>query len=64
MEEFRFHLTLSGRLAPDEVPVAREALDGLVAPVLPRPFVINAISLFGADRDGFFHLIARSPLAG
>ena len=62
MEEFRFHLTLTDRLA-DPDPVAA-ALETHFAPVLPRPFVIDDLCLFGEDPSGHFHLLHRYALSG
>lgn len=62
MEEFRFHLTLTDRLA-DPDPVAA-ALGAHFAPVLPRPFVIEDLCLFGEDAAGRFHLLHRHALTG
>lgn len=62
MEEFRFHLTLTDRL--DDPEPVRAALEGYFAPVLPRPFVIEDLCLFGEDAAGRFHLIHRYALRG
>ncbi|MFM7333858.1 MAG: DUF1045 domain-containing protein [Tabrizicola sp.] len=62
MEEFRFHLTLTDRLEDPE-PV-RTALEGYFAPVLPRPFAIEDLCLFGEDSSGRFHLLHRYALTG
>jgi hypothetical protein len=62
MEEFRFHLTLTDRL-PDPGPTLA-ALSAHFAPVLPRPFVIEDLCLFGEDRAGRFHLLHRYALTG
>jgi len=62
MEEFRFHLTLTDRLERPE-PI-RAALDAHFAPVLPRPFVIEDLCLFGDDASGRFHLMHRYALSG
>lgn len=62
MEEFRFHLTLTDRLF-DPDPVAA-ALTAHFAPVLPRPFVIEDLCLFGEDKTGWFHLLHRHALTG
>lgn len=62
MEEFRFHLTLTDRL-PEPGP-AMIALAGHFAPVLPRPFRIEDLCLFGEDAAGRFHLLHRYALAG
>jgi putative phosphonate metabolism protein len=64
MDEFRFHLTLTDRLpASDAGPIA-EALQAHFAPVLPQPFVIEDLCLFGEDAAGRFHLIHRYALTG
>ncbi|TAG09238.1 MAG: phosphonate metabolism protein, partial [Rhodobacterales bacterium] len=39
------------------------ALEAHFAPVLPRPFVIEDLCLFGED-DGGFHLLHRYALTG
>jgi hypothetical protein len=62
MEEFRFHLTLTDRLS-DPGP-AMTALAAHFAPVLPRPFVIEDLCLFGEDGAGRFHLLHRYALTG
>lgn len=63
MEEFRFHLTLSGKLGPDADAVAAVA-QAYVAPALPAPFPITGLSLCGEDAAGRFHVIHRYPLSG
>ncbi len=62
MEEFRFHLTLTDRL-PDPAPVL-QVLGPYFAPVLPTPFVIQDLCLFGEDSGGRFHLLHRHALTG
>lgn len=62
MEEFRFHLTLTDRLA-DPAP-AMTALAAHFADALPRPFQIQDLCLFGEDADGRFHLLHRYALTG
>lgn len=62
MEEFRFHMTLTGRTKHAEA--ARDALAAHFAPVLSTPFVIASLALMGEDADGAFHLIHRYPLSG
>lgn len=64
MEEFRFHLTLTGRLGPEEAGPVADALRAYFAPVLPRPFVVEDLCLFGEDEAGDFHLIDRYALTG
>lgn len=62
MEEFRFHLTLTGPLrdARGTLPIVAAHF----APVLPRPFVIDALTLLGEDAEGRFHQITRCALRG
>ncbi len=62
MEEFRFHLTLTDRLP--EPGLAQAALATHFAPVLPKPFLIEDLCLFGEDASGRFHLLDRYALAG
>lgn len=63
MEEFRFHMTLTGRLLVEEIDhwsdIARAHL-----PPLPSPFVMDEVALVGERQDGRFELIQRYALAG
>lgn len=63
MAEFRFHITLSGRLGRD-VEATMEALGPHFAPILPRPFAVDSLTLVGEDGDGMFHEIHRQALTG
>ncbi len=62
MEEFQFHLTLTGRLSGAEMGMAQVAAQAHFAHVLPRPFVLRDICLCGEDEAGNFHLLHRYPL--
>lgn len=64
MDQFQFHLTLTDRLDPDMATRAIPALSAHFAPVLPRPFPITEICLFGEPEDGDFRLISRHALRG
>ena len=64
MEEFQFHLTLTDQLPQDQRAPLSAALRDHLAPVLPRPFVIEDLCLFGEDTQGRFHLLHRAPLSG
>lgn len=64
MEEFKFHLTLSGKLTEDEAAATKTALAPILAPLLPTPFVIRDLCLFGEADDGRFHLVHRYTLSG
>lgn len=62
MEEFRFHLTLSGSLSPTDHAALLPLATAHFAPHLPKPFVVSALCLFGEAEDGRFHLLHRYPL--
>lgn len=61
MEEFRFHLTLSGPLGDDEA-IVTEAAARHFAGVVPQPFWLADLCLFGEDAMGRFHLLHRYAL--
>lgn len=63
MEEFQFHLTLSGRLDGLAARSVQEAATRHFAGLLPQPFVIEDLCLFGEDADNRFHLLHRYPLS-
>ncbi|MGY9046410.1 hypothetical protein P775_25785 [Puniceibacterium antarcticum] len=64
MEAFRFHITLSGKLPPDQLSQIDAALRAPLAPLLPAPFEIDALTLCGEDADGRFHELERLRLLG
>jgi len=63
LEEFRFHITLTGKLGAEAAPVA-ERLHTHFAPVLPRPFRIGSLCLMGEDEAGRFHQLHRYAFSG
>lgn len=63
MEQFRFHITLTGRLDTAAEPV-RKALRSYLDAALPRPFVVDSLTLMGQTDSGFFHEIERLHLKG
>lgn len=63
MEEFRFHLTLTGRLNVDDIAQWTETARAHLPP-LPAPFVMYDVALVGEREDGRFELIQRYTLAG
>ncbi len=64
MEQFRWHMTLTGKRPARETAQTQIALAPRMAQLLAPPPVIDALSLVGEDADGFFHLIHRAPLIG
>ncbi len=64
MDQFRLHMTLTGPLPDAEGAQVVEALAPQIAPLLPAPFVIDALTLAGEDGSGRFHAIERVALSG
>lgn len=64
LEEFRFHLTLAGPIAPDAADAVHGLLERLTAPFRGAPLPVRDICLFGEDEAGLFHLVRRYPLTG
>jgi len=64
MDEFRFHLTLTGPVAPGARDTALVALAAHFAPYLTGPVTIGSLCLMGEDVAGRFHVIARHALSG
>ncbi len=62
MEEFQFHLTLSGPLSPPDLATLAPRATAHFAPHLPTPFRVSQLSLFGEDTAGQFHLMHRYTL--
>ncbi|MGR3322419.1 MAG: DUF1045 domain-containing protein [Pseudooceanicola sp.] len=62
LDEFRFHMTLTGRLAETEGEAVRAALAPVVSPLLPAPFHVDSMCLAGSDETGRFHLVRRFQL--
>ncbi|WP_095597067.1 DUF1045 domain-containing protein [Actibacterium pelagium] len=62
MEEFRFHMTMTGRLGPEDLNQTEAVLKPLITPLLPYPFMIDSLCLFGEAEDGKFHLLHRATL--
>ena len=64
-EEFRFHMTLTGQLPPEERAPWRTALAAAFAPLAAEPVEIDAVSLVRQDdRRARFRVVARQKLTG
>jgi hypothetical protein len=64
MEEFRFHLTLTGSLEKEERERVRRVLADLTAPFCVKPFAVRDLAIFmQEDRKTPFRIVARFPLA-
>ncbi|MFC3614429.1 DUF1045 domain-containing protein [Lutimaribacter marinistellae] len=64
MDQFRFHITLTGKLDRDTGARAQAHLEKTLVPLLPTPFGIDALALVGEAGDGRFHLLHRYALSG
>ncbi|MBK4216901.1 DUF1045 domain-containing protein [Paracoccus caeni] len=62
LDGFRFHITLTDSLPAETLAKTRQILRPMLEPLLPRPFVIDQICLFGEQDDGWFRLLRRYPL--
>ncbi|MEO1491279.1 MAG: DUF1045 domain-containing protein [Pseudomonadota bacterium] len=63
LSEFRFHLTLTGRLDDATAEHAIDVLSPLTAPLCTEPMPVREICLCGEAQDGRFRLIHRYALA-
>ena len=63
MDEFRFHLTLSGRLQTEELKSIKSMLQTQTSHLTGSPVQVDDVGLVGEAEDGRFHLIRRLPLA-
>ena len=64
LSEFRFHVTLTGRLKAAERKVVEPVLAVATAPLCVGPLAIDGIALVGDPGDGYpFEVVCRCPLA-
>ena len=64
MDEFKFHLTLTGRLDAKVADNVHTALSKALVNTLPKPFEIKSMTLVGEGTDGHFYEIERFTLGG
>lgn len=64
LTEFRFHLTLSGKLDSTTAEAAHNALQTHLGQMGLAPYTIDGLTLLGEDADGMFHQIQRYALTG
>jgi putative phosphonate metabolism protein len=64
MEDFFFHITLTGDLPEAEAAAVQAALAPVIGPLLPRPLAVDSLCLFGEGAGGRFHLMHRYTLSG
>lgn len=64
LDDFRFHITLTGRLPKPDLAPVQAALEQALTPLLPPTQMITNLALTGEDTDGKFHLLRRFDLSG
>lgn len=64
LDEFRFHLTLTGALDAEALDATENALNAHLAPLIAQPQPVREICIFGEAADGQFHILTRLPLTG
>jgi len=64
MQDFRFHLTLTGRLDPAAIAPVQQYVQTALAAPLCAPLPVREICLFGEADDGHFHILKRYGLGG
>ncbi|MGH1355033.1 MAG: DUF1045 domain-containing protein [Thalassovita sp.] len=64
IDEFRFHITLTGKMPRAEAERTQAKIEPLITPLLPSPFQVRSLCLVGEDAQGMFHLIHRYALSG
>jgi putative phosphonate metabolism protein len=64
MDEFRFHMTLSGQVPPEQAPAMRDALESRFAAFIDRPLSIDGLAIFAEpERGAPFTALRWRPLA-
>ncbi|WFE76005.1 DUF1045 domain-containing protein [Roseinatronobacter sp. S2] len=64
MDEFRFHVTLSGKRDPAQMADALRAAHAWFDPALAEDHHLDALCVFGEGADGRFHLVTRFAMRG
>ncbi len=64
LEDFRFHITLTGRLAKPDLNAVQAVLESSLCPLLQPKLTIADLALTGEDNKGRFHLLHRFALSG
>jgi putative phosphonate metabolism protein len=63
-EDFQFHLTMTDHVPIPVSAAVDRAIKTHFGPVVPRPFRVEDLCIFGEDDHGRFHELARYPLIG
>jgi uncharacterized protein DUF1045 len=64
LEDFRFHITLTGRIPKPDLPGVQSVLEKILMPLIPPDLIFADLTLAGEDENGHFHLLRRFPMLG
>lgn len=64
MDQFRFHITLTGKMPKRQVATTQALIQPLFEPHIGKRFKIDSLTLAGQRADGMFEEIERYGLAG
>lgn len=64
LDDFRFHITLTGRMPKPDVTGVQRVLEQVLMPLIPPDLTFGDLTLTGEDENGRFHLLRRFPLQG
>ena len=62
LDEFRFHMTLTGKLEIEKLTSMKPALKTLLNPLLKQAIQVTDVAVVGESETGMFHLIERVEL--
>lgn len=63
LDAFRFHMTLSDRLTEAQASVLLPQARRHFGKVVPQPYPLDTLAIFGEDQAGMFHLLHRVTLS-
>lgn len=63
-DQFRFHLTLSGKLSEQDAATVQRVVNAHISDILSKPVPVVDLCLYGEREDGLFEIIERFPLGG
>ena len=64
LDEFRFHMTLSGQQSPGEVVAVQAMLTEWLGAYIPAPLMIDRLAIMGEAEDGRFRMMASLAIGG
>ena len=62
MENFRFHMTLTGPIPKNDAATCSKHIENHFAGALPEPVLLDGLTLVAERQDGYFRELTRHPL--